>query len=144
MAMEHDQRMWFKNAALAGRGLILTWCASSYFLNLAFNSNLRAVLLRPQTEQPIESFHDAVFRGEHVWIGHFLPDPSKPDNIHQYFMNARALPSVKEYIEAKNMDTYEYAYFHAIPDHVLKDINENGASILLPPYYGYNLQVIKY
>ncbi len=54
---------------------------------MAFNSNLRAVLLKPVNEKPVDKIADGIKRGTNMWIAHIVPDPSKPDVIDQFFLN---------------------------------------------------------
>ena len=110
----------------------------AFFLNMAFNSNLRAVLLSPQTEKPVETFVDAVNRGQHIWVGHFVPNPNKPEIIDQYFLNKRVKPSISKFIRENEMDTYPFWAIHHLPDFVWDDIRDNGASVLLPEFNSRN------
>ena len=83
---EPESLPWFTNAAITGRLLVLTWGISCLTLNMAFNSNLRAVLLKPVTEEPVENIADGIERGTNMWSGHFVPDPNHPEIISQWFI----------------------------------------------------------
>ena len=142
VALEGRIPGWFNQKALAGQFLFSIWLISAFTLNLAFNSNLRAVLLRPKTEQPIENFQDAVDRGQHIWIGHILPDPSKPDEIDQFFLNYRVMPSIKDHIIKNKMETYVHDGMLPISNNVWKDVHGNGAVVLLPQYNAPEIQLL--
>lgn len=101
---------------------------------MAFNSNLRAVLLSPQTEAPVETFNDAVERGQHIWVGHFLSNYSNPYELDQYFLNTRLKPSIGEFIRSRNLETYEFITAHHLPEYVWEDVRDNGASVMLPQF----------
>ena len=126
---------WFKSKAIGGRQLFLTWAVMAFFLNMAFNSNLRAVLLSPQTEKPVESFNDAVLRGQHIWVGHFVYNPDKPEQVDQYFLDKRLKPCIGEFIREKEMETYTYVTIQHMPWKVWEDIRDNGASVMLPEFH---------
>ncbi len=84
---EPDALPWFTVKANAGKSLVLLWGMSCLVLNTAFNSNLRAVLLRPVTEKPIDSVEDGMERGTNMWVAHFQPNPDDPSIIDQWFLN---------------------------------------------------------
>ena len=84
---EPDVIPWFTVEAFTGKFLVLLWGISCLILNTAFQSNLRAVLLRPVTEKPANSVEDGMARGTNMWVGHFQPDPDNPDTIDQWFLN---------------------------------------------------------
>ena len=130
--MEPDPISWFNKSAFTGRLLTAVWMFSCLMLNLAFISNLRATLLRPATEKPIDKLQDAFDRKSHIWVGHLVPDPSQPDFIHQYFLEERLNPAVREHIYANGMSTYPLLGDSLMPDYVKEDIELNGASIIFP------------
>ena len=116
------------------RLLLAVWMLSCLILNLAFNSNLRATLLRPKRENPINSIQDAIERGKNIWVAHDVIDPSKPDEISQYYLEYVAHPDIKLYVESRGLTTFDINYTNPnfLPDHVLKDVMENGASFDYP------------
>ena len=65
---------------------MLLWAMACLFLNLAYMSNLRAELMRPTLENPINEPADVFARGANLWMVHFVPDRTKPDKIKQIFV----------------------------------------------------------
>ena len=127
---EPDPLPWFTSEAISGRILICVWILSCLILNLAFNSNLRATLLRPNSEKPVNTLQDAFERGANIWVQHLIPDASKPELIDQYIVKTFLNPAIKTYLEQHDMTTYplsEEKIF--LQDYVVKDILENGASV---------------
>ena len=122
---EPDPFPWFKRTATAGRILMAVWMSASLALNLAFGSNLRAVLLRPVTEKPINTLQDAFDRGTNLWIPHQVPDETRPDIISQHFLNVRINPAIKQHFEMKNhYTTYPLTPFEVMPQSVKEDVFE--------------------
>ena len=128
---EPDPLPWFTPRAYAGKLLVAVWVLSILIVNMAFNSNLRATLLRPNLERPINSMEDVLDRGENLWAAHEYPDPKRKDLIAQVFLEEVASPSVKGYIESNGMTTFGWVNEPVfMPPHVLNDIFENGASMV--------------
>ena len=120
---------WFTRKAVTGRLLISVWMASALILNLSFNSNYRATLLKPRTEKPIDSLQDAFDRGENIWTVHLsMPDGS----IDRHYLYDLANPAIKDYIVANGLTTFLPSEDTYISSEVIKDIMDNGASLAAP------------
>lgn len=137
---EPDPISWFKSNANAGRVLILTWALSSLFLNFAFNCNLRAVLLRPTTEKPINSLQDAFDRGQNIWVQHLVINWANENVISQYYLDHRLNPSVKSYIESRGEITSYRSFIHN--SILMDDVMSNGASIVYEDFSYYDLSTL--
>ncbi len=61
---------WFSKSARAGNILVLTWGIGCFILNLAAQSNLRAQLMKPVTEMPIDDMNGVILRGEMLHLRH--------------------------------------------------------------------------
>lgn len=57
-----------KSKILPGRGLALTWIVASFFITLFYSCNLRAVLISPAFESPIDYPEDVIERGATMYI----------------------------------------------------------------------------
>ncbi len=84
---EPDALPWFTPNAVAGRFLVMLWGMTFLVFNMSFNSNLRAALLKPTTEKPVDSILDGIERGTNMWAGHAQPDPDDPDKIDHWFLD---------------------------------------------------------
>ena len=88
-------------------------------------------MLRPTTEKPINYLQDAFDRGTNIWAAHLVPDPSKPDEIDQYYLKHILNPAIKVYVEANGMKTFP-VHLDTMPDYLWDDIKDNGASAIFP------------
>ena len=138
---EPDPLPWFTPKAISGRIVIALWILSCLILNQAFTSNLRATLLRPNTEKPLNTLQDAIDRGQNIWFQHLVPDASKPDVIDTSGLKRMVNPAILEYIKQHGMTTYALKTESVfLPKYVIKDMMDNGASII---YAVFSFYVVK-
>ena len=118
---------WFTSNSKAGRIVIGFWALSVLFIGLSYNSLVRAHLIKPATENAINDKEDVFQRGEKF-----------------YLLGAYADESMIEYFTPEgfwlvDMDLVNYAFERKtlgvlppplafIPDYVINDILDNGAS----------------
>ena len=62
-------RKSFFSRGFAGNGLILLWTVVASFISMAFHSNIRAMLMIPVYEDPIDTTEDLLERGKIPIIG---------------------------------------------------------------------------
>ena len=53
---------------ISGRFLVLIWSLSCLLLNMAYNCNIRAILMSPSFEKPIETVEDLIERGTNIYV----------------------------------------------------------------------------
>ena len=62
-------RKSFFSRGSAGNGLILLWTVVASYISMAFHSNIRAMLMIPVYEDPIDTTEDLFERGKILIIG---------------------------------------------------------------------------
>ena len=67
LSSEHGVPVWV-NMRLSGKIMFLTWAMMGMILMLGLQCNLRALLLRVENKEPIESTEDLVKSGKEIWI----------------------------------------------------------------------------
>ena len=105
----------------------MTWCLPMMFLNLAYNSNIRASLLSPVLEPKLDSLDDVIKRGATLHMGGFL-DPGDSGRIHTAF-HKRFVDKLGDYA-ARSGGVYAFPQDFSVPDYVIEDIVENGAALV--------------
>ena len=63
------QNKTFFSPGFAGNGLLLLWIVSAGFISMAFQSNIRAILMIPSYEEPVDSTDDLLRLGKIPIIG---------------------------------------------------------------------------
>ncbi len=103
-----------------GSCLVLLWRMTAFVLTLAMVCNLRAHLMRPVTEKPINNANDILERGKNLWVG-------KVPTIDNYY--SKYLPSfIVDYVE-KRQTKYDILP-NDVPVNIWQDVIENGAVVL--------------
>ena len=125
---EPDALPFFTSKSNAGKILLGSWVLAILILNLAFTCNLRATLLKPSLEKPINSMQDVEERGENLWAVHNVADPLEPDKVNQYYLDFIARDDIRDYIESNGKTTFFGNDESYLTKDVIKDIVENGAS----------------
>ena len=128
---------WFKyqSPVSPGRILNLCWATFATFLIFFYNSNLRAHLIKSDTEPNLESVDDILYVGGKFYI-HTIAVIMQPKNIgqlDQLFSEKDAAEMKALVTKVKEHDTnYDFVEFRGLmPKYVVNDIySDNRASIL--------------
>ena len=123
---------WFSSLLSSRYIMCGIWRILCLLLPLYLSSNLRAQLIKPSFEKPIDTHEDMLARGQNIWIPHLINDLEKPWEILHYFLpTVRA--DIAEYVIERNttfFEEYLNEYTIVIPKRVMKDVLENGASLM--------------
>ena len=116
---------WFTHMANAGRFLIGFWSLGILILGLAYNSLMRSFLIQPSFESPINTPEDVLNRGANIYVIGTVPDPSKPDELNDFFhlLDQRLVNYAKE---RNTIRGFPPTFF--LTDEIVEDILENGAT----------------
>ena len=123
---------WFSSKSASGSTLSAVWRLLCLLIPVMFSSNLRAQMIKPAYERPVETYQDMLRRGQNIWIPHYVDNPDEPWNVTQYQLYMiRA--DIRAYVIERNttfaqewVDGYEVL----IPQRVMDDVSNNGASLL--------------
>ncbi len=99
---------------------------TSFILTLAFICNLRAHMMRPVTENEINSDQDILKRGSNLWVGR-IPFGSETDsfeNSDPFTLNEMS-ESMQTYV--KKHKTEYLIDFSGLSENIWEDVLENGA-----------------
>ena len=69
MKMKRNVQHLFFSPGFTTNGLLLLWTVMASFISMAFLSNIRAMLLKPVYESPIDSTEDMIVQGKIPIIG---------------------------------------------------------------------------
>ena len=142
---------WFSSFLSSGYIMCGVWRILCLLIPLCFSSNLRAQLIKPTYEKPIETPEDMLARGQNIWIPHLINDIEKPWEIFHYHLPL-VRPDIAEYVLERNT-TFHEDYIETgtmLPERVMEDVLENGASLMyyadINSEYGYpsELQIAQY
>ena len=139
---EPDDEVWFRKFS-TGKFLMLLWSISAFFLMAIFNVDLRAKLIAPEIEKPIDTIQDIDFARQKILLEY--DEGTKLTSLDQsQFKNL-----VPKYVELNTkmitpILTGQDSYINAngltniqIYDFIEKDINVDDA-ILVSSNYRYN------
>lgn len=123
---------WFSTVLSSGYVMCGIWRLLCLLIPLYFSSNLRAQLIKPSYEKPIDTHEDMLARHQNIWIPHLINDLEKPWEILQYYLPLTR-PDIAEYVIERNTTFFEElldAYSMVLPKRVMEDVLENGASLM--------------
>ena len=119
---------WFSSFISSGYIMRGVWGILCLLFTLCFTCNLRAQLIKPAYEEPIETPEDMFARGQNIWIPHLVDDIKKPWEIIHYHRNL-ARSDIAEYVLNRNT-TFHGENGLILPEKVMKDVLDNGASLM--------------
>lgn len=118
-----------------GSCLLLLWRVCTFILTLSLICNLRAHLLKPASEHPIDTDNDILTRGANLWVRRvpfdFTAEKFTYEDSMPYFLNLLSR-KMQDYVMAKNT---EYilgfsAEGYIFNEEILQDVLENGAVVV--------------
>ncbi len=105
---------------LTGNCLLLLWRMTAFILTLAMVCNLRAHLMGPVTEKPINNADDVLKRGVNLWI-------PKVNTVGNFY--SKYIPSSMVQLVDRQQTRYNIA-IGGPPEHIWRDVIDNGAVAL--------------
>ncbi len=123
---EPEPLPWFSVEWSIGKLLVTLWMFFCFFINNAYTCNLRSHIMRPMTEQPINTIQDLFDRGQKLWISYIPLDPNDPEAKDCFNFDLLS-KDLRTYVREKNSS---FAAAMITPKYVMDDIQHNGGSIV--------------